>query len=115
MSHIKNNTYFASATWYDDDDSKPRPPVRQYFPAQRIPRGNNSNTYYTDVGGIGGMSYLIKDSDRVSQIEKHNKSIINEDLKEMEREYEELREKAKEANLIWLSKQREAVKKAKEV
>jgi len=59
--------------------------------------------------------FYLHQSPYIAAKVQYNKHVVNEASKEMEREYEELREKAKEANLIWLSKQREAVKKAKEV
>lgn len=68
----KTNTYFASASWYDDDDSEVcyRREYKQRS-ARRIPCRSNlwSDSY---VNG-GGCSYILKDQKRIEEIKKHNK------------------------------------------
>lgn len=77
LGMVKTNTYFAAASWYDDDDSEVcHSNYHEPMTARRIPCRMNLWSDYGVSGRGTRNSYLITDEEKIKEIKDHNSKIL---------------------------------------
>lgn len=80
----KQNTFFAAASWYDDNDAEPYNPRQiNVMKGVRCPRPNGEGCF--TAGPHSGVinSYLITDKDLIERIKRYNEKIMAQRKKDV--------------------------------
>lgn len=96
----KVNTFFAAATWYNDDDSEPyHYRTMNALKGVRCPRPNGAMTHWTDRPGHSTAHSYLLDPVRSAVLKERNDRLLQrrkEEAEERERRFQEIQERKRE-------------------